>query len=356
MKKQLKYLHINQYKRASGFGILEFFISFFFGAIIILLMWQILLLMQKSWNISNEKLQLQQKAQIAFNIIATDLINSSYIKCSNNIAYANAIQTNVEQLKWMTYFHAGIFGIANNSTELKNIDSKAKSDAIAVFFLNADEEATVTNSKNGFLDTQDNHKYRYQDLLAIIDRDWQQITLFAAGAGSNTNKIQISMNPTALLQNCTVNFKGSFTCDNNLEKASTLNMDGATILRQSGYLYYIRYSNDVPNLYRKKIGLTKSKRSYSPESMVEGVEQLSIWYRYRDPDTQNSGYFRAEELGDDTNKWQNVNAVSIEIVVRSRNEMEDKPQDYFFANSLHNPKDKYIRRIYSKTIAIKNKI
>ena len=192
--------------------------------------------------------------------------------------------------------------------------------------------------------------------MAIINKTWDQITLFVAGNMSTTSKIHVSMNISALLQNCTINFKGDFTCNNNLETASQLNLIGSTVLKQNGYIYYIKYSNKLPNLYRKKLGLTKSKRSFSAEPMVEGIEQISIWYKYVDTDSQNSGYFRAEDLENDINKWQKVNAICIEIVARSRTEIEKEPQEYFFSNKLHIPKDKYMRQTYSTTIAIRNKI
>ncbi len=354
MPLKLKYPHINRYNRVLGFGILEVFISFSLGIIIIVLMWRVLLIMNHNWVNYNEKMQLQQNAQTAIDIITTDLINSSYMKYSKNTVLASTIKTNTTKLSWMTYFHAGILGIPQGSKQLKAIDSQAKSEAVAVFYLNADAEAMVANYENGFLYTSGNNKYSYQDLLALINKDKDQLTLFTAGSMSYNNKIHIAMNSSAALQNCTINFKGSFTCNNNLESASKLNMLGGTILKQEGYIYYLRYSNKMPNLYRKKLGLTKSNRGYNAEALVEGIEQLSIWYKYTDGD--NSGYFRANDLGDDINQWQQVTAICLEIVARSRTEAAKAPMDYFFANKLHTPKDKYIRQTYSTTIAIRNKI
>jgi len=126
------------------------------------------------------------------------------------------------------------------------------------------------------------------------------------------------------------------------------------VLRES--VFYIgkrNQSSDLTSLYVQKLG--KNGKLGTSDEILEGLESMQIQYG-EDTNNDNSPnyYISADEVSD----WRNVVSIRLSLLMRFfKDNLLAEPQNLNFNGAkVAIPKgDSYLRRVYSSTIALRNR-
>ena len=129
---------------------------------------------------------------------------------------------------------------------------------------------------------------------------------------------------------------------------------GASIVRQNDVLYFVRDGDGdgVPELWRRVVD---GSATPTDTQMVEGVERMELRYG---EDTDGDGAPDSYVLANGVANWPDVVAVRISVLMVSTSDnVTDDPQPYTFAGTtVANPGDRRLRQVFTKTIALRNRL
>ena len=258
----------------------------------------------------------------------------------------------------MAYFDRGILGTSTGAETTAKIDDNALSQALVVHSIDPDQGILVSghDPATATVTLASAHLYDEGDLLAFISGDCDQISVIRAGDGTASKTITHPSGNSSLA-NCISFLKGNYNCHTSSAPAQNMSHVGSLLAPLSSYAYYIRSSNNIPTLYRKEAGEYSSGNAKKAGALVEGIENISVLYGV---DSDNDGianqYQPASAITLTSETWKNVTSVKLELLARSLNEVAPEPQNYFFAGQKVTPADNFIRRSFTSTIKLRNRI
>lgn len=110
-------------------------------------------------------------------------------------------------------------------------------------------------------------------------------------------------------------------------------------------------ANGNPSLYQRV-------NADPAAELLEGVERMHVTYAVRPttvPANLNPPYRLASEVTL-ANDWPNIASARIEVVVRSLdNNVVEEPQPYTFGGDTVTPEDRYLRQVFTTTVAIRSR-
>ena len=143
---------------------------------------------------------------------------------------------------------------------------------------------------------------------------------------------------------------------------------GSRIFRLSAVTYYIRTnSGNEPALYRQVLGTTTGSPSNTAEELIEGVQDMQLLYGEDTADAIDKVdvYHTANNVID----WSRVLGVRISLLMVSRDDEQGittVPQQYALdmngdgdvsdTGETVTPVDRLLRKVFTTTIAIKNRL
>lgn len=145
---------------------------------------------------------------------------------------------------------------------------------------------------------------------------------------------------------------------------------GSRIYRLSGVTYYIRSNdNGEPALYRQTLGYDTSTNNAntSPIEVVEGIENIQIVYGV-DTDATADGavnqYVTADQVttvapgSTNEDKWKRVLSLRVSLLMVSRNDenVTTAPQTYTYNGTTTTPTDSKLRKVFTTTISVRNRL
>ncbi len=177
------------------------------------------------------------------------------------------------------------------------------------------------------------------DVLMISDCSASDIFIAtSASSGSGTQTIAHATN-----QNTTNNLGKLYGAD-------------AEVLAFRTYSFFIRNNTSgEPALWR--LDNSKATGTTNPIELVEGIENMQILYG-ADSDTPSDGtanyYVPAGTAGLNVNQ---VVSIRVSVLVRSMNDgLAAQPLAYIYNGATVTPTDRRIRRIFTSTIALRNRL
>ncbi|OED40596.1 hypothetical protein ACH42_16020 [Endozoicomonas sp. (ex Bugula neritina AB1)] len=344
--------------KAAGFSLVELMVAMVLGLVLLTGVGQIFLATNKSWTLNDELARVQENARVAMDILGGYIRSASYTGCPTQSNLANGLKADSDSREWMAHFDKGILGFSSGTDTRNRIDSNAISEAIVIHSIDREQGVTISGHdvSNATLSLTNNHDYDSGDLLALITEDCQQVSVFRAGATTGSKEITHSSGGGSNLSNCTSDLKGDFDCQVGSMGAESMSHQSSMIAPLNSYAFYLRDSNSIPTLYRKKAGEYVSGNSVSAEALVEGIENIRLLYGVdTDSDGVANRYRTASDLGLFSTDWLKVTSVKLELLVRSLIEIAEKPQMYFFAGNRVEPDDLYVRRQFVTTIELRNR-
>lgn len=131
----------------------------------------------------------------------------------------------------------------------------------------------------------------------------------------------------------------------------------ARVMRLTSTDYFIsENAAGIPILHRNELA---GSSGYTNIPLLEGIEDMSILYGTRTPGSNENVIYQPANL---VSNWEYVASVRISLLVRSvANNLSTEPTGYAFAGTTINPSDmdeddKYIRRVYTTTIQLRERI
>ena len=347
-------------KRAQkGISLVELLVALVLGLVLITGISHLFLATNRTLTLQNELSRIQENARLAIDLLTTDIRSAGFTSCPLQSPLANNLLAVNENRTWMTHFDKGVFGLDAGNDTTSQIDTNAVSEALVINSIDPEEGVIVSthDPATATATLVSSHKYDEGDLLAFISDDCDQVSVFRAGADTQSNIVTHPASNTGNLANCISHLKGSFNCHTSAVQAQSMDHSGSLMAPLNSYAYYIRNSNNIPTLYRKQAGEYTSGKAKNAEALVEGIEDINILYGI---DSDNDGtanqYHPAGTLELSSDDWKKVTSIKLELVARSLNEVAPEPQSYFFAGERIEPEDNFIRRNFITTVQLRNRI
>ena len=342
----------------AGFSLIELMVALLLGMVLITGVGNLFLSTNKTYTLQDELVRIQENARVALELLTRDVRMSAYTGCPSWASLGNALYTSELSRLWMAHFDKGLFGIPSGSSVKNAVDSNAISESIVVHRVDWESSVPVSSQdvSSAIVTLAASHDFNQGDLLALIGQDCKQVSIFIAGSDTSGSKVSYPSASSGSLYNCTSLQKGAFNCIDSQQGTGVFDHSRSQLVPVSSVAYYIRNSNSVPTLYRKRAGETASGRGLSAEALVEGIEALRVFYGY---DSDNDGvvnqYRTPSDISLYSSDWKNITSIKIELLVRSLREIAPEPQPYFFAGAEITSEDNYIRRAFVTTVELRNR-
>jgi type IV pilus assembly protein PilW len=349
----MKYFKSSQ----TGFTLIELMIAMLLGAFLIGGIMQIFLGSRQTYRMQENLSRLQENGRFAMDFITRDNRMMGFQGCASRTLVPNIIidprnpnpnPTPATLTGGLSTPLVGTDNVANNwsaSACGASNSCVAGTDALTYHFgASCGGYLTGnmgTNNANIQISAANTCNINMYDVLMISDCSSSDIFIATSASSGGVQTI-----PHANNQNTT----------NNLSKLYGSN---AEVLAFRSYSFFIRNnSSGEPALWRLDNSRPASTSDpINPIELVEGVENMQILYG-ADTDTTPDGtanyYVSAGTAGLDMNK---VVSIRVSVVVRSMNDgLAAQPIDYKYNGATVTPTDRRIRRVFTSTIALRNRL
>ncbi|MGB1270711.1 MAG: PilW family protein [Endozoicomonas sp.] len=345
-----------------GFSLVEMLVALVLGLVLFTGVGHLVLASNKSWVLQDELARIQENARLALDILSQDIRSAGYTGCPPQASLANALYTDSDNRRWMMHFDKGILGIpfwgSSDESVIGHLDSNAISEAIVVHSIDQARAIAVRGHDEGTatVTLASEHSFDEGDLLALTSRNCKQVSVFRGGSATAGSSVSHPAGNSGSLYNCTSLLQGHYNCHTSTIGADKLNDQDGVLSPLQSRAFYLRNSNGVPTLYRKRAGEYTSGNSINAEALVEGIERLNLRYGVdSDLDGVANQYLSASDIGLYSSDWQKVVSVKLELLARSFSEVAPQPQVYFFGGQKVTPADQYVRRSFMTTIELRNR-
>jgi type IV pilus assembly protein PilW len=349
-------------KRASkGYTLIELMVAMLLGLFLITGLVQIFITSKQSYRMQETLSRLQESGRFALEFIDRDVRMAGFRGCASK---SKTLATNVLGNKAnYPYIYAtaiqGFDNVASNWNGVDPVSSTAtgvtanlpnqplvdKSDVITIRRA-ADDGVQATNAvgTTGVLTLNRDTKPPLKNCDVVMAADCQSATIFQASG------VAVNADDTATIAHaqggCAATAAGG-----NGAAALDKNYKGGTFYKMATTSYYLKTNpNGVPALYR-------IVNSNPEEELVEGIEQMQVYYGV---DTDSDGFANTYVTANPAPVWANVVSVRITLLTRTVEDniaSETLTYNYDGNNNITpNPTDRRIRRVFTTTIAIRNKL
>lgn len=320
--------------RQLGFSLIELMIAITLGFVVIGALGTVFLGARQSYRVQDGMSRLQENGRYAMDLMARDIRQAGYVGCARDAKVTNIVSPAAD---YNTYT-AGIVGYESGlPTGLTSSERIAGTDVVKVQFASsASVNLTgklTTNNANIQLSGNPNN-FAAGDVLFVTDCG--NLDVFKATNVSNG------------ASGITIAHSSSANSTNNLSKL--YGADSEVMQLQTAIYYVGNGIGGVPTLFRKR--LVGSALS-AGEELVEGVQDMQILYGEDiNGDLAADRYLDATTIGSNMN---NVVSVRISLLMRSLDQITTRPVPYSFSGVSSTPTDRFLRRVFSSTVNLRNR-
>jgi len=161
--------------------------------------------------------------------------------------------------------------------------------------------------------------------------------------------------------NCTGSLAGTFACGSGVA-SSRAYPPGSVLMKLISHAYYVgqsEVSNDLPALFRERLGVVTKQAATWSEELLQGVENMQVQYGL-DVDATDSGaaidiYINADDIRMD---WEKTRNVRISLRLRSVLPVYEKniPYEEFMGIPDTDGSDRFMHQTFTTTINIRNRL
>ena len=337
-----------------GMTLIEIMISLLIGVFLIGGILQIFLSTQQTYRTQENLSRMQENGRFAMEFLTRDIRMAGYQGCAsnqaNNMVDVKNPNPNPNPITLSVPITAvtGNDGVADNWNAIACSGSDkciAGTDSISFHFgVNCGNLTGVTapNNANIKIDAVDNNNIctlSQYDVLLVSDCDSADIFV-ATAVSSNSGDLTITH---------AANQDGLTA-----PKLSKLYGHDASLFKLKSSTFFIRSGvSGQPALW--KMDNTKDASGTNPVELIEGVENMQILYG-EDTDADNAPNYYVPE-GTAGLTMDNVVSIRISILVRSTEDnLTSEPRAYTYNGATTTPGDNRLRRVFTSTIAIRNRL
>jgi type IV pilus assembly protein PilW len=340
----------------TGFTLVELMIAMLLGAFLIGGILQIFIGSRQTYRMQENLSRLQENGRFAMDFITRDNRMMGFQGCASRSIVPNVIininpnsNPNPVPVTLAGSLSTPLIGSDNVTTNNWNASAcdgtcVAGTDAITYHFGGSCggylTGNLATNNANIQIPAANSCNINMYDVLMLSDCSSTDIFI-ATSAPSTISGVQSIAH--TMNQNTAVNLSKLYGSD-------------AEVLVFRSYSFFIRNNaSGEPGLWR--LDNSKAASSTNPVELVEGIEDMQILYG-ADTDTTPDGtanyYVPAGTAGLDMNE---VVSIRVSVLVRSMNDnLAAKPLKYTYNGAEVTPKDRRIRRVFTSTIALRNRL
>lgn len=341
---------IMQGKKQLGFSLVEIMVALLIGTFLMSGVIQIFLSSTQTFRMQDGMSRLQENGRFSMNFITRDLRMAGFGVCDALVSNDMDPQNPNPNLTPLTLITNPIRSITGSNNETVNWN------------------ATACGASNDCIAGTDTISYHFgqtcANLVGNMATDNANIQI---NAGNSCN---IQQYDVLLLSNC-VNAdifiasnissgdeKQTISHANNQNTSSKLSAiysaDAQLFKLQSATFFIRNGANGGPSLW--KMDSSKPSGAGNPLELVEGVENMQIFYGEDTDliaDMTANYYVTASDVVD----WGNVVSVRISLLVRTlKDNLASKPLQYTYDGTTELAKDRRLRRVYTTTIALRNRL
>ncbi len=342
----------------AGFSLVELMVSLLLGMLLLTGVGHLFLSTNKTYTLQDELIRMQENARVVLGLLKKEIRMAAYTSCPSWSDMGNALMTAETNRIWMAHVDKGVLGIPSGNDAESIIDSGSLSEVLVIHKINREGSIPVSSyHQAGYeITLTESHGVNRGDLLALIDDTCEQVSVFVAGSGTSGSTVSYAFSNSGTLYNCTGLLGGAFNCMDGQSGTSIFDVSDSELAPLSSVAYYIRESNRVPTLYRRRAGETEGGSRLSAEALVEGVEALHLLYGVdSDGDGVANQYRPASSIGLYSNEWKTVTSVKVELLIRSLREVVDEPATYFFQGRKRTAMDNYLRKVFVTSVELRNR-
>lgn len=372
----------------SGLSLIELMISLVIGMMIVITIGYVYLGASTTFRSLEASSRIQENVRFAFERIAFDIRMAGFVGC----AYNKATAANVLNLptppvppedEWMLHafklFDRPLTGYEEGETVATLPDPGVVLRGDVITILRAD------NSQEYILDTHnpssaqfqlfETHDLKQGELLVVTD--CKHAALFQMTNVNNNNTIKTINHNTGggTPGNSTKDLGYPVSLSDPLDPNSCVTPTGpcrfptgSRILRMSPSTYYVgKNAADDPVLYRQQLRADSSGDLPDPEELVDGIENMQLLYGVDTSATADGAvdvYVTATDVPTNApganleEQWSRVLAVQISLLAVSKSDksVNTQAQDYVFNGATVTPTDRLMRRAFTTTIAVRNRL
>jgi len=340
----------NNIKKQQGISLIELMIAMTLGLFLIGGVIQIFLSTQQSYRLQSGLSRMQENGRFAMEFLARDIRKGDYWGCVQSIDIENKLNPSPD----FDLFTSGIAGQDNDTTDANIVDGTDSitlrgiaNDRIPVLAQPATTAANINVINNSGLLAND-----VVIISNCIAADLFQVTNVVGGGGFDNIIHNTGGNP----QPGDANYPGNQSA--NLEAApepvgpaqpqANKYDSNAHIVKVSFISYQIRLDvNNQPSLF-------KSTDGGNFQSFIEGVENMQILYgEDTDADNTPNYYVPAGTVGLNMDQ---VVSIRISLLFASDDNISSQARAYTYNGIVTTPADRRIRRVFSSTIALRNRL
>jgi type IV pilus assembly protein PilW len=377
------------FSRQAGFTLIELMISLTLGMLIIITIGYIYLGASRVSRSLEASSSMQEGARYAIERLGFDLRMAGYTGCAystvaNVLNNPSAWQSNLTGQPVIGYESSVPSSVTSSSFP------RARGDAITIVRADNSKEYIVDshNPNSAQFQLMANHDLKQGEVLVVTD--CSHAAVFEMTNVNNNNTIKTvnhntggsttpgnytkgfgipagGSSPFTPASNCAAN--GSLSYCGDVNGTAYTFAQGSRIYRLSSVTYYIATdAKGQPALYRQRLSYTGGGNAQLVnEEIVEGIEDMQISYGVdtsSPADKTVDAYVRADQVEASApgatadEDWQRVLSVRVSLLMASRvgEVATTQPQTYTFNGMTMTPTDNRLRKVFTTTIAVRNRL
>ncbi|AXK40922.1 PilW family protein [Crenobacter cavernae] len=349
-----------------GVTLIELMVAITLGMVLVATFGYTYLASRKAFQSLDISSRLQENARFAFDTLTYDVRMAGFTGCSST-SRANVLNN---PGAW-DLFDQPLIGYEAGVSTFPAISNPAvlRGDALTILRADNSREYRVDshNPTSAQFQLKDDHDLKQGEILVVTDCSHAAVFQMTRSNNNDTNRtVNHNTGNTTSPGNCTKGFGSPVEC-------TTLGnpypfSPGSQILRLSGITYYVGTSDTgEPALFRRRLTHSNGNATTVAEELAEGVENMQIRYGVdtsATPDGVVDSYVTADQVtatapgANTSDDWQRVLSVRIQLLMVSRQDesVTSTPQRYTFNGTATTPGDRRLRRVFTTTIAIRNRL
>ncbi|WP_020562461.1 PilW family protein [Methylosarcina fibrata] len=328
--------------RQAGMTLIELLIALLIGAFLLGGVLQIFLGTKQSYRMAEGLSRMQENARFAMDLIGQDIRMAGFRGCNSQTAITNNLNSPTE---FNNNFNTSLQGFEATSDpgDSPAVWSPSMVTEITGPLVGGSDVITIRRATDdSYLVTA--HASGSDDLTLASTTGLSTNDLVVASTCEGSDAFQITaITGTALAHNASPGTPGNAT-----QPLSRSYADGQ-VYPIATVSYYVRLRDGQPSLYRRI-------NSENADELVEGIEQMQILYG-EDTDATPDGTPNYYTTADQVTDMAKVVSIRLSLLVRTIDDnLASEPQAYFYNNAWTTPDDRRLRRVFTTTIAVRNRL
>lgn len=350
------------YGRAAprGFSLIEMMIAITIGLFLLAGVGTVYLGSRQTFRQMDAVARMQEGARYAFELMTNDIRQAGFTGC----APINKTYSSLNGADWYNNLATQpLFGYESGAGLPAAVTGElANTDALSVLRADSGDDYHVATHNGAAASFQlaANHDLKQGQILTVVTPDCSKAVVFQMTNVNNNNTIDTVVhntgggapgNGTKCLDDPAGALCASPATYPDLPPDST-------IMRMSGRIYYLANNgtSNEPSLFRENLIAAGGVATSVGEELVEGVEDMQVLYgedTTAPPDRNIDRYVAANAVAN----WDNVLAVRVSLLMRSvENGVVNQPQAVAYNGGTVNPGDRRLRKVFTTTIAVRNRL